>query len=413
MSNINKLKSMLFLEVENLEKKVQMLNEKKSNIDLYNSINQMLDDKNVENIIFDLLGLSIALETVLKDEAQIYINKLYDTLYKIRNGNKETNSDEYSISLLEFEKIKNKILEKQLEEEIELEQLKQTEFDKIKEYRQIISFLKYNQYINNYKLINIYKFLESKHMNQKEIIYILESIKKCNVNIQSKFLNNNDLKYKKGIVEMLQMGYEYYKPILIDKAKESKLKSTVKSFLKSWHTCCELGDMNLFDKKELLSYDERIYSPEEYKAFYHIFMNEIQYEISEQIKLIQDKDFYFDKESRKEVLSEYYNLIELYNSARDYFENEITSILNNQKITNYESFNDEKNKSKNHLLFLKRNEENTYFEKDLQNIPCEYLEKVVNLLNDKIKGTLSNIKDKKLNAAADTSRCIKSAFTEQ
>ena len=391
MNYISKLKAMLVDELKSLES----IQAKEAQLELdIEIISNILDNFNEENYIQSLIdnkiGISLCFDT-LGWNNDIYIEKFLNNISWLKKcNNKHEDIDTVMEKIDEIYHLKSILEDRKLQREVELEKINGNSI-RIKTIKTILTCLRHGQIIFNENLKFICDFLESEGINQYEKLHILESIKKNNVLIKSKINNNESLKYKDGILKMIEIGFEYYERIEIEKSKESKLVLKAQSLLDSWLLCYKLDDSFSFIQKNF-SFDERVCDFTEYKAFYHIFMNQVEKEILDYIELIQNKDFYFDKDNRMEILKESSKLIKIYSMSRNFFDKQIDDYeLKQNTITKNQPY---ENEIENHLLFVKR-QNDTFFENDLKNVPLEYLEKVVFLLEGYRYNKLSRANIKK------------------
>lgn len=382
MDYILRLKLMLTNELKEFDIKASKKIKMETNIQIINEILEIYGNViNIKTLIDNQIGICICLDTILEETEKIYSDEFLNNIYWLKNYNSElNNNEEFQNKLDSLNNFKKWLEEKKLKYEIELEEIEKNNKDKI---TKILSYLKYNQNIFNDDLKFIYDFLYSKKVNSIEILHILEAIKKNNVIVQKEMYNKKYLKYKDKVVELLDIGFEHFPKIEVDENKEKEIEIKANAIINSW-LACFLSDQTINFDLENFKFDERIYSLNEYKAFYHMIMNKIQNRILEQKNLILDKDFYFDKEIRMNILTEYNRLLKIYLDSRKFFDEQIIEYELRQEEMKSLNQTDE---IKNHLLFVKRSDD-TFFEKDLKNIPCEFLEKTFGLLRDYSNDTL-------------------------
>ena len=376
MNYISKLNAMLVDELKGLELIQAKEAELESDIEIISSILDIFKEENyIQSLIDNKMRILLCFDT-LGWNNDIYIEKFLNNISWLKKcNNKHEDIDTVMEKTDEIYHLKSILEDRKLQRKVELEKINGNSI-RIKTIKTILTCLRHRQIIFNENLKFICDFLESEGINQYEKLHILESIKKNNVLIKSKINNNESLKYKDGILKIIEIGFEYYERIEIEKSKESKLVLKAQSLFDSWLLCYKLDDSLSFIQKNF-SFDERVCDFMEYKAFYHIFMNKVEKEILDYIQLIQNKDFYFDKDNRMEILKESSKLIKIYSMSRNFFDKQIDDYeLKQNTITKNEPY---KNEMANHLLFVKR-QNNTFFENDLKDVPPEYLEKVVFLL---------------------------------
>ncbi len=394
--NIKKLEIILKQELTNLINKKCNKKVIQRNIDILNNVNILLSKK-IEILIKNKMTIFLCLDTVFGKD-NLYSKELINDIVWLENCNLEiVDMEEYQNKIDNILSLKQNIEEDIFEMELQLEEIANIEkskngFNKIQRISYLLQLLKYEQRISENYLEFIYDFLNSKNISQKEIIYILESLRERNISIQKTIINNPNLKFDYSILNTINIGFEYYKKLPVSEVEESKLLLRVQSIITSFEECLKLNGTIQFDL-ELLKFNEKIDNIYSYKAFYHLLMNAIQDKMIEMINLIQDKDFYFDKQIKIQVLKNYNDYLRMYLESRNYID---------KQIFDYENPNIEteliENKNKNHLFFAKKND-CTYFEKDLKNIPKEYFYKIEQLLNNFKENTIPRKQIKFFNSA--------------
>ncbi len=400
--NILKLKLLLEQELKDLNWKKYNKEGFKLNVEILNNVILTYGNGiDIQSLINKEFSILLCLDTVFGKNSMYSEEFLKNICWLKMYKNEIDELEEYQDRVDNLLEIKKKLEECSLENEIILDEIKQMEeeskngFDKIKMIKHLLDILKYNQLIQDKELEYIYDFLNVKNIDQKEIIYILESINKSNFAIKKVILNNSKLKFDNTIIEMLNLGFEYYPKIRIDKIKENSIILKAKGIINSLQAYYNIGNHE-FDFK-VLEFNKDVYSINEYRAFYHIIMNVIQDKLLGIISLIQEKEFYFDKETKIEILKEYNNLLDIYCNIKTYMEKQILDNTNLKEEKEQQIVDSSINK--NHLLFIKRSD-GTFFEKDLKDVPKEYLQKVLYLLNNFSLNKLSNSQIRHLSSAS-------------
>lgn len=146
-------------------------------------------------------------------------------------------------------------------------------------------------------------------------------------------------------------------------------------------------------------YDQNIYDETEYKKICYDFLSKIQQEIYDTVSLIKEEDFYFDNDVKIDVLKEYKEKFKLYKNCRDFFDNQIKNI----KEENYleENYLEEKGEILDETMvktnfFFSMSNDISYLERDLKTVPEEYYNKIVDLLLKKRYGDTNANTDKQL-----------------
>ena len=123
-------------------------------------------------------------------------------------------------------------------------------------------------------------------------------------------------------------------------------------------------------------------------------MSKIQQEIYDTVSLIKEEDFYFDNDVKIDVLKEYKEKFKLYKNCRDFFDNQIKNIKEENYLEEKEEFIDE-TVVKTNFLFAMSNDM-SYIERDLKTVPEEYYDKIKELLLQKRYGLTKKTNDKQL-----------------
>lgn len=123
-------------------------------------------------------------------------------------------------------------------------------------------------------------------------------------------------------------------------------------------------------------------------------MSKIQQEIYDTVALIKEEDFYFDNDVKIDVLKEYKKKFKLYKKCRDFFDDQIKNIKEENYLEEKEEFIDE-TVVKTNFLFAMSNDM-SYIERDLKTVPEEYYDKIKELLLQKRYGLTKKTNDKQL-----------------
>lgn len=393
---LNKLKEKLYFEIKEIEENKFKKQEIDTKLELLKSLNLQIKDYTIEQIEQSLTFISLQLDTI-SPNLNIYTNELYKI---IALGKKYINdkyfSDEYNNVLESLNKIKDSLIELEFKLDIESQLIAEKyNIEKLTNYRKIISLLKYKQHISTEQLKIISKYYDEINVSDKEQIITFECIKMHNTEIRENYRQKCifDKRKKYEVIKMLNLGYEIFDKIDVKQNIQTRINTDVFTIMNSYENYCKISEQ--IDVKPLFLNINNNYSDIELKAFYHTLMNNIQNKIYDQIETMQDKEFYLDKAIKTEILKEYKNLLEFYRQTRLYYDNLIKE-KNTIKEETLKLEVKEINENKNHLFFLKRNENSTYFEKDLGSIPKEYLETVIHLLKGKLNNTLAREEDKSL-----------------
>lgn len=288
-----------------------------------------------------------------------------------------------------LDKLKNKISKKVRGFEYQISKVDEDDIkDKLGIYKDFIFSIKYRRPIKPYQYAAIKKYLESKKYDSIEIIKIctyIEGFNNC-IYKKSRYGNVSD------ILSVFNTGYEEFPTIDLGKIRNYKVNLFVESL---YDVCCDSSD----DFPNFLSclprYDDKIYSEQEYKKIYFDFMKYIQNKIiNDIIACLKDIEFYFNKEFRSNLLKEYDKWLKIYLECRSFFEEQL---LNINDVNEYLMETDENSqKIVKHRFLFSMSKSGSFFENDLKEIPYEYYERIIDLLEKKRYGYLGPNNDKQL-----------------
>lgn len=373
--SVNEVKQLIFSKVKSLFDTQNRIKENAWKSDLLKCIIDELKTKNLNEIYTDRIGISMQIEAIY-DDSSIYIDEFYSCILECLNeGNKH--------SLTSFvKKLENTFEEYQMYLKLD----SKNDFSMIPQYLKINKRLKYRQYITSDQLDKIINLLKEYRYDKIDIVILCEKIHLYNNNLY-KIKDKSISKY--DVLNMIRTVYEWFPDITISVQKDNQLNQLVDNL---YDLIVKFKDENELILSNLPVYDQNIYSEKEYKKLYYDLMKKIQNEIYSNVKLIEDEDFYFDIDCKESIIKEYQQYLELYLVCRNYFENELEK--QNELLDDNIIAVDNKVPKVN-VLFSKSGD-STYFENDLKNVPEEYYDKVIYLLNVKKYGETTQVEDKQL-----------------
>lgn len=369
---IDKLIYLLTKYTEEYEEKLNRYKTCETNISLFNELIPLLKHDYIfleENKLF----ISILLSSIYSSDIE---SVFYNALYALKNGD----------DTLYFQLIGkiNKDLKKYLNEKYELySQIKNIEY-LASSAKRVLPLLKHKLPIrgntSNIKKIIAY-YVGMGLINTKEEILLSNELYYYNKNVSKKGTNEEIKDMYEQIPNILNGGFEIFDEIDINPSKKDLINDylkEIKGFIKS------------------VSSTELITSLEKYQ--YNLDNNEYNYIINEVIKLFVselldyytlflDPSIFYDKDTREELINNYYQLLDKYTILRNYY-HELTNI--------YEEDGDlVLDNNENILVFSHPTNKPTEarFIQDLKGVPFEYYEEALNLINGFIK---NNIRLKKL-----------------
>ncbi len=190
---------------------------------------------------------------------------------------------------------------------------------------------------------------------------------------------------------MINDGYEMFPKISINPKKDMEIDKFISNLVESSKDY--IDDFETY-KQSLPVYDQNIYDEIEYKKICYDFLSKIQQEIYDTVALIKEEDFYFDNDVKIDVLKEYKKKFKLYKKCRDFFDDQIKNIKEENYLEEKEEFIDE-TVVKTNFLFAMSNDM-SYIERDLKTVPEEYYDKIKELLLQKRYGLTKKTNDKQL-----------------
>lgn len=258
--------------------------------------------------------------------------------------------------------------------------------------RRIISCIKYNQFVSKNDIALLGYLLKDLNIDEGKIAVVVERLF-----LNNKFINTKETgkyytveeKYK--FINLLSLGGEVFEYPLVENA--SILENYAESVLSLLE---EFSDE--IDKDDLLSVlpsvGKEIRTLEELEYILMVMLDSLYDELYQNINLMKDSDFLIDLNSKNRIANDCYKLIDNYKLIRDYLDNELYK-EDDINLDDSESFIEE-DKVVNNVFYLISPNGKCYFESDLEDIPYEYLEKTLELIDLFKKGILSKKKKNRL-----------------
>ena len=382
---LKELKNVLYLKVSDYLEEKEMFENINFKLDILREIISYLnssDDNLKDNFLSYDLQLSLIYSDSLKEKfSKIvfnYINSLSTNDLSQILENRKTLKTLFNSLNDEYEQIYNKseILEGRLQKLL----------PKIKEYRKILSGYKYGGLINNNQIKLLEQVMNDEKVKSEDQVRIFEQTR----------IHNDTQKNQKTSYTVLKMLDEDIKLYDFTNLETFDFKNKVDSMIKFYLQMIKKSD----DIKELYEIfptlkDQNI-SYEEFDYTFKKILNELILLLHESKESISKKDIYNDIELRKVVIAEYNEIKQKYNKILYYFNTEILYYKTNN-IVQEENYN-------NLFYAFPPNGRESYIEKDLKDIPEEYLEKVKKLL-DKLKE--NNLNSSEITVFRNTNKRLK------
>lgn len=235
-------------------------------------------------------------------------------------------------------------------------------------FQTIISKIKYNQFISKSYIKYLSMFFEKEGLDSIQQIKLLELLDIYNKEIYEK-INNLPNNYKNDILDMLSFGFEIFEDQTLDYnseiAKKVELHYSLLEFQTDFEQYLKEIQLEIPDNNDL-------------QLFYILMINKIQDEIIELISIIKDKEFYADEDIKKDIIEQYRKLLNYYLKFRNEY---LKKTETNESIVSQQEVE---------VIFPLDLNGKPYFIKDLKHINKEYLNKVLDLIESLINGTLTN-----------------------
>ena len=375
-------KQRLYLKVKEYLDIKERYKNSKVRIEILKNLLEMLEEE--ENLKDNIAGIGITMEICLSKEIS---DKFIDTLFELTNNTYYLTKDEenFSAEKVEFlNKYKRILIYAQRLLNLEVIQNRkdhkflETHKDEIISYKKIQSSLKYNNYIEQREIDSLKKFFDEEDLPTRKQIAIYELINEHNIK-----LNNNGIRVSKKSLDILLDKYNKFN---IDYKYDyvENLDKKIISYISL------IDDDNYEENIKLLpKIDDEYMSIEEFDYIYRTMLNKYIDKIEECRKNLEEN--YFDIEIRKVILLEYQDIKNRYYRILSKYSEE-QERYNKKEAVKEEIKEIEEDKEKEpirNLLYTRRNEQFTYIESDLKDIPEEYYDRTENLLKNFKDGTLS------------------------
>lgn len=257
----------------------------------------------------------------------------------------------------------------------------------LNKYEKYVYKLNYGQRFGKEQIKDIQEFLEKEEINKKVSIFILESLFTRNneiVNSTPREFMNSKI-YKEKLYKLLNIGFEKYDTRIKNYSNEKELSDMdvlINNTIECWDKYYEMFDTNDFGCQlpTLETYDKfKLYN------YYVLFMEKLQNKMFEQLENIQDKDFFMDLNTKKEIIFDFNKYKNLYLFVRNFYDQIFDKMMEEIRLKSNE-VEEIVEEDVNKILFLKNDSDETFIMKDLEKTNPEYLPKVAKLLKDKMAG---------------------------
>ncbi len=381
----------IILFKELLEKKIKELKKDDNTVRLSNQIaclNEIIEIMEVNEFDYissNIMQISLNLSTIYGDEEALKIEMEIRGL--LRNALKYKDNpyfqDEYLKSTKKLRGYYHRFNNERKNLKEEHRELK----DNIIKYDSYLYKINYGQRFRKNQIVDIQQFLEEENIDKKVAIYILESLFIRNNEIANstpkEFMNSRV--YKEKLLKLLTIGFEQFDTRIKNYSNEKELKDMgeiIDNTIECWDLCyqdfetsgfeCQLPTLENYDKFKLYN-------------FYVLFMEKLQGKMLEQLDNIQDKDFFMDLETKREIIFDFNKYKNLYLCVRNFYDDIFDKIMEEMKLNSNE-VEQTVEEDVNKILFLRNDSDEVFIMKDLDKTNPEYLPKIVKLLKDKKAG---------------------------
>lgn len=361
----------------------------------------IMESYDLNYISSKIMQISLNLSTIYDEEA---FNIEMEICGLLRNTLKYKNNpffqEEYEKGLKKLRGFYHRF--KNEKEKLDEEYIKCTNLKKIiNKYEKYLYKLNYGQRFGKEQIVDIQNSLEEEHIDRKVSLVILESLFTRNNEIVNstprEFMNSKINKEK--LYRLLNAGFENFDIKNRKYSNEKELRELSKiadDTIKCWNGYYELFETDDFKCQlpTLETYDKyKLYN------FYTIIMEKIQNKMLEQLKHIQDKDFFMDLKLKKEIMFDFNKYEKLYLYVRNFYDDIFDKMFEEIKLkseeikSKSEEIEEMIDKNNDKILFLRNNYDEVFMMKDLKKMNEEYLSKIIKLLEAKKNRTTTENND--------------------
>lgn len=375
--NIYSLKSLLRGYISLYEEKKKIRDDNNYYIEIYKEIISLVSGVDVKGLLSNYINISLLLPLVYDEEADYMSQRILEYCYKLVSfANDDDFKDEYKKCMKSINMIiktiitdyENAINKKGIYEN-EVKELSGRQYV----YRGILYKLNKHEEIDEYKINEIKKLLNESNYSEKDKIIILEHIR--NHNIKCKGSNK---KPSYTTIRMIESDFSLYDTDeVIDKRLKNNLDECALSIFNTMMTESDI-DIPLFLEETTSWLNNRECFDYTIKKALNNFINGLK-ECRE--NMISDNNYY-DQILRAVIIEEYNSYYYKYLSLKNYYE---------EKLKQRDCHDEKVQVEEKKFYFAKSGPGSaTYIEKDIENIPYEYYERVKKLLERFKNNTLPN-----------------------
>lgn len=380
----SKLKKILTKYTEEEKQLKNTYNKKSSLVSLYKKLFEYLKE-GIDSININKAYIITLLDTIYDDNIRSnefnYLLELYESNLDIKSEYKSfltRITSDYKDLLTEIESLKNRL------------DRNRYAFDNARKARLSLQHklpIELNEHMTNdiKRIISYYEL--SGELSSKEALMCINDLEYYNRNIASnKKKDIYEIEYEEGTYEeipnILNSGYEIFELPEVNQDRVVSLDKYVKEIIEI---------INYTDKDKVIELIEnyRNYGLEESEYNYIItkILNSYNEELITYYELLLDRDIFYDKKNRNEIIKSYYQCLNKYLLLRAYYDDMINIDIEEDITTNEE----EEIRDIKRLIYSSSlaNPTKARILKDMESIPNEYYSTVLSLLTSFKNGTIA------------------------
>lgn len=352
---------------------------------LYKELISYFDETNID-LANNKVSISLLLNTIYNDD--IYEREFYNLLYKLERG-EYNNKNEIRSFLSTINKDYSRVAKEEDNLRNRINRIKHV----VSSARRAKLSFKYNNPIDDTKYINgdlrrIINYYESSgEISNKEALLCINDLDFYNRNvITSKKSNKKEEEYASRIYNeipnILNAGYEVIKEPEVDISRRASLNRIVEEITNTLR--CTKKDKII----ELLeSYEKYELDNNEYNYVIIKVLNNFNEELISYYQLLLDKETYSKISNRREIIEDYYTELIKYLVVRDYYNKYNEVIIDEEDITLTDE-EEKKLQEEKRLIFSTSlaNPTKAKIIGDMDSVPYEYYDTVLELINNFISG---------------------------
>lgn len=402
MQYYTKMAEILRLFIEDIHKCSEELERLKTNKDLYNTLLEYTEES-IDYIYENRYMICLLLDEIFQNSAYSY-----DFILKINKAIKEQ-TEEDAKSLNSIERFFKWLKENKEQLEIKIELLE----NKLEKQKVLIPVakkiimcierkipLKWFNQRSFYEAKDIFKYMEvSGYITDKELIVFLHGLDLYNRSIYTEISENEQEKNRfnqlfEEIPNILYAGFQELPEVEVSEKTKKILNNVASSMYPQ--LCLETDIISIIE-----TYEKMEYNPNEFKYIITTVLNKLMDDLSTISLLIKDFNNYKNKSQRKQIVDEYYGILDIFSVIYNYYEKLTKEEDEEEKEEEHETTDTPSELPTNDLRLIYSSNSpipsKCKFLVDLQkNVLEEYYEKVFEILSQFKEGKISTKKVKNI-----------------